>query len=273
MLRIGALLIAVVLSLSGCSSNDEVVDADADVTSASPDNEASSATTEPPNEAVMTTSSPPPSPSASQSATTSSQPSAEEPPVETTPEVAPSPEPEPDPCSPEVLSLDLLGSESGVESFVCEQGWAYAYYVGETGDAEFIAERQGGTWVKIAVLGSPVCQEELMDQGAPRSVVTDFLPCDVMYPPEAPTQPAEDCILPTEQFGATYVTLYNVSCDEAADIFYSAADNYPPSFDQPIVLQNGWECWVYPHDPGYRVAGECHAQDGSADFILNVPSY
>ena len=272
MLRISALLTAVVIVLSGCSSNGEVVSADvAETTTTPPGDVVSSTTTAPPREAVVTTRSPAPSISASHSPTTSDE-SSTEPPEETTPEVAPAPEPEPDPCSPDALSLDLLGYEGGVETFVCEQGWAYAYYVGGTGDAEFVAQSQSGTWVQIAVLGSPTCQEELLDQGAPQSVVVDFLPCDVMYPPEEPTEPVADCVIPTEQFGATYATLYNLGCDEAADIFYSAADNYPPSFDQPIV-QNGWECWVFPHDPSYAVAGSCHAQDGSAEFILNVQSY
>ena len=192
--------------------------------------------------------------------------------VTETDEEPPQPSPEPDPCSGDSLSNDLLGYAGAVGVLKCEQGWAYAYYQGGEGDTEFIAQRQSGTWVQIATLGSPMCQEEFWEMGAPPAVTIDVLPCDVMYPPEGadPLLPDTDCVIPTEQFGATYATLIGISCDDAASRWYAAADNYPPSFDTPIVL-DGWECWVYPNDPSSWVAGSCAALDGSASVILNVP--
>lgn len=180
--------------------------------------------------------------------------------------------PAPEPCSPAALSTDLLGRSSGVGVIVCEQGWAYAYYEGGDGDTEFIAQRQGGTWVQVATLGSPVCREELAEQGAPPSVVRDLLPCDEMYPPGgALPEPDTDCTIPTEQYGATYAyPLRGVTCDQASSVWYSAANTGRPSFGTPVVTQ-GWECWVYPYDPGSRVAGACYSASGGGEFVLNVP--
>lgn len=58
-------------------------------------------------------------------------------------------------------------------SFVCESGWAYATYLGGTGDTEFIAQRLDGVWVRVMGMGSPTCQDELLDEGAPQPVVVD----------------------------------------------------------------------------------------------------
>lgn len=178
----------------------------------------------------------------------------------------------PEPCSPAALSDDLLGSPSGVGVIECEHGWAYAYYEGGDGDADFIAQRQGDTWVHVATMGSPVCREELMDQGAPPSVVRVLIPCDEMYPPEGGSQePDTDCTIPTEQYGATYAfPLRGLTCDEAAGIWYSAADYGAPSFETPISSQ-GWDCYVYPYDPGSYVAGACYSHSGGEEFVLNVP--
>lgn len=166
----------------------------------------------------------------------------------------------------------MLGYAGGVGVIACEQGWTYAYSLGGEGDSEFVAQRQDSQWVRIAGLGSPTCQEELKEQGAPQSVVTDFMPCDLMYPPDTEEEPVEDCVIATEQYGATSVEpLFGVSCAAAADRWYSVADYNPPSFETPLFTTDGWECWVYPHDPSSRVAGACYAPDGSAQFVLNVP--
>lgn len=274
MRRIGVILAVVAFALFGCSADDEPEPTDASPTTATDGDDSDRTSSEPARDQVVTSSAPAATTTEAASPTSSAAEAPDDPPVETTSEAAPpAPPPAPDPCAADTLSHDLLGVAGGIGVFVCEQGWAYAYHVGGTGDAEFVAQHQNGEWVQIAGLGSPTCQEELMERGAPRSVVVDFMPCERMYPPEEPTEPVADCVIPTEQYGATYATLYNIGCDQAAEQFYSAAENYPPSFDQAIITPNGWECWVFPQDPSYAVAGSCHAPDGSAEFILNVQSY
>lgn len=180
--------------------------------------------------------------------------------------------PPPEPCSPAALSADLLGTPTGVGIIECEQGWAYAYYEGGDGDNDFIAQRQGGTWVPVATLGSPVCREELTEQGAPQSVVRVLIPCDEMYPPEGGSgEPSTACTIATEQYGATYAfPLRGIGCDEAAGVWSSAANAGPPSFDTAIQVR-GWECYVYPYDPGSFVAGACYSTSGGGEFVLNLP--
>lgn len=258
----GLAIVAIILTLPACSASDDQSSSEkVAATSSAPDSAA---------ETVTPKSSPQPRLSSASDATATATPTASSP-TETS-EPTPEPEQVTDPCAPDTLSNDLLGYSGGIGIFTCESGWAYAYYVGGDGDAEFVAQHQGGQWVNVAGMGSMTCREELTETGAPPAVVRDFLPCDEMYPSDEDAAPVDDCVIPTEQYGATFAEpLRNVSCDEAANQWYSASENSPPSFESPITNANGWECYVYPNDPSSRVAGACYSPDGSAEFVLNLP--
>ena len=167
-----------------------------------------------------------------------------------------------------------LGYEEPIEIFVCESGWAYATYIGGTGDTEFIAQRVDGVWVRVMGMGSPTCQDELLDMGAPPSVVVDVTPCDVMYPPDQPppadNPPSSDCTVQTEIYGTTYADLVGVSCDEARALWAAADTGQPGSWDEMVPVSEGWECTVVPYEPYPPIAGACIGPgDGDQFFVLN----
>ncbi|QDO88128.1 hypothetical protein FNH13_07010 [Ornithinimicrobium ciconiae] len=209
--------------------------------------------------------------------TTSAEPTTDDDPEEsTTPpptqtEAAPSPAP--DPCSAYDMGIDL-GYGGAVEIFECEAGWAYATSIGGTGDTEFIAQRVDGVWVRVMGMGSTTCQDELLDMGAPPSVVVDVLPCDVMYPPDQPppadNPPSSDCTVETEIFGTTYADLAAVSCEDARAVWAAAATGHPGSWDELVPAPGGWECTVVPYEPYPPIAGACSGPgDGEQFFVLN----
>lgn len=166
-----------------------------------------------------------------------------------------------------------LGYNEAIEIFVCESGWAYATWIGGTGDTEFIAQRVDGVWVRVMGMGSPTCQDELLAMGAPPSVVVDVLPCDVMYPPEEPTAPpaddppVSDCTVQSELYGTTYADLSGISCDAARARWADVATGHPGSWDEPVLTTDGWECWVIPYDPTSSAAGSCYSTTGE-EFTL-----
>lgn len=173
-----------------------------------------------------------------------------------------------DACDPQTLSQDLLGEDTGIEVIECEQDWAYALAVEGEGDSDFIAERGTGTWTSVMTLGSPTCREELLEQGAPESVVEVVRSCEEAQAPGGGSE--ADCTIVTEQHGATNVVLDNIPCEEAAAIWESAGGE--PSYEDPVEAADGWSCFVFPRDAleATAVAGSCDAPGYTASFVLYV---
>lgn len=282
-MRLHGAMVAALLLLTACSSDEpetpEVGDVTASSAAATPDE--SPTTNSPASDASRTTTS---APSATRSATPTTDDIPEEttttPPVQTesAPPTAPTEAalpPAPDPCSAQAMSSDL-GYDEPVEIFECESGWAYATYIGGTGDTEFIAQRVDGVWVRVMGMGSPTCQDELLDMGAPPSVVVDVTPCDVMYPPDQPppadNPPTSDCTVQTEIFGTAYADLVQVGCDDARAVWAAAATGHPGSWDELVPAYGGWECTVVPYEPYPPIAGACFGPgvDGEQFFVLNL---
>lgn len=271
-MRLHGVMVAALLFLTACSSDEPETlaahDANASSPVATPDE--TSTTSSPASDASRTTTSAP-------SAAKSEEATDGEPEAITTPPPAQTeaaPPPPPDPCSAQAMARDL-GYDEPVEIFECESGWAFATYIGGTGDTEFIARRVDGVWVRVMGMGSPTCQDELLDMGAPNSVVVDVLPCDVMYPPDqappAGDASPSDCTVHAEIFGTTYADLGQVSCNEARAVWAAAATGHPGSWDDLVPSSGGWECTVVPYEPYPPIAGACFGPgDGDQFFVLNL---
>lgn len=287
MTRVAGAILAVVVSLSGCSQGadgDPVDAAPTSVTDVGTETVTATSTSTP--DGVAGSSATPEEPTETgASATTSESEEAEAEPTEGAPEPTEETAPEPtedaastavpapptedgDPCSEATLSRDLVDADTGVAPIECEQGWAYAYYVGGEGDNDFIAERISGTWTYVMSLGSPTCREELLDRGAPESVVQVVLTCEAM--PSDDDEASVDCVISTDVYGPTNAVVDGLTCDEASAIWASAVGE--PSWDTPIPAADGWECYAFPDDGDFdtAVAGMCDAPDFSASFVLYV---
>lgn len=271
MTRVAGAILAVVVSLSGCSQGEDGNPVDAAPTSvADVGTETVTATSIPDGVAGSSATPEEPTEIGASATTRESEEAEPEPTEDAAPTAVPAPPTEDgDPCSEAALSRDLLDADTGVAPIECEQGWAYAYYVGGDGDNDFIAERISGTWTYVMALGSPTCREELLDRGAPESVVQVVLTCEEMAGGDD-DEASVDCVINTDVYGPTNAVVDGLTCDEASAIWASAVGE--PSWDTPIPAADGWECYAFPDDGEFdtAVAGTCDAPDFSASFVLYV---